>query len=123
MTARRLWMLVGVTLCLSSLHVAQAQTAPSASDATAASAAPSAVVTKKQMRKQDRALARAVRNALRKVKGMDVANIQVVSRTGIVTITGGVRDQSQIDASGAAAAHVAGVSRVDNRLTISDPGH
>jgi hyperosmotically inducible periplasmic protein len=91
----------------------------SAADAASSTAAP----TKKETRAHNRALSRAVRKSLTQVKGLDSSRINVIARGSSVTLAGSVPEQPQIDAAGAAAAKVSGVSHVDNRLTIAVPGH
>jgi osmotically-inducible protein OsmY len=96
--------------------------------ARSASAADSSSVTtdassKKQMRADNRALSHEVRKSLTKMKGLDSSRISVLARGGIVTLAGSAPDQSQIESAGTAAGSVAGVSHVDNRLTVYEPGN
>lgn len=79
--------------------------------------------TKKQVRAENRALSHAVRQSFTHTRGLDASRINVVSRGSTVTLAGSAPDQVQIEAAGAAASKVAGVGRVDNRLTVSEPGH
>ena len=87
------------------------------SDATAATAAPSA----KTVKKENRQLGRKVRGALAKAQGIDVSSISVRARGGAVTLTGSVPDQSQIDKAGDVAKGVDGVTSVSNKLTVVLP--
>lgn len=93
--------------------------------ASAAEASPdsTAATSKKAIRAENHALGRSVRHSLTKVKGLDSSHINVLARGSTVTLEGSVPDQSQIDTAQAAAAKVAGVQRVDNRLTIYEPGN
>ncbi|MDR5817259.1 MULTISPECIES: BON domain-containing protein [unclassified Caballeronia] len=93
--------------------------------ATAAEASPdsTAATSKKAIRAENRALGRSVRHSLTQAKGLDSSHINVLARGSTVTLEGSVPDQSQIDTAQAAAAKVAGVQRVDNRLTIYEPGN
>jgi hyperosmotically inducible protein len=122
MNVQKMLTAIGVVAMVGASALANAQTVSSGSGAVA-TAASSGTASKKQMRKEDRALARSVKNALRKVKGIDVANVRVISRDGVVSIIGNVREQAQIDAATAAASKVAGVKRLDNQLAVGDPGH
>ncbi|ALL68473.1 BON domain [Paraburkholderia caribensis MBA4] len=122
MTVQKVWAVIGAAIFLGTTLTAHAQPASSSAGA-ATTASSNTAMTKKQIHKQNRALERSVRNALRKVKGLDVATITVIAKGPAVTITGEVREQTQIDGAGAAASKVAGVGSVDNRLTIATPGH
>jgi hyperosmotically inducible protein len=122
MNVQKMLTAIGVVVMVGGSAMASAQTEPSGPGSVAA-AASSGTANKKQMRKEDRALARSVKNALRKVNGIDVANVRVLSRNGVVSIIGDVREQAQIDAAAAAVSKVAGVKRLDNQLTVADPGH
>jgi hyperosmotically inducible periplasmic protein len=79
----------------------------------------SAPASKKAMRRADvklsRTVLRAISNAL---PGVDATTIDVLSRGGVVTLTGSVPDQSQIDTAGKAAQSVPGVKSVSNKLTV-----
>ncbi len=87
-----------------------------ASDATGTMAAPAASAT--SSKKANSQLGRKVRSALAKAQGVDVSNIAVRARGGAVTLTGSVPNQGQIDAAGAAAKGVAGVTSVSNKLSV-----
>jgi osmotically-inducible protein OsmY len=87
-----------------------------ASDATGTTAAPAASAT--SSKKANSQLGRKVRSALAKAQGVDVSNIAVRARGGAVTLTGSVPNQGQIDAAGAAAKGVAGVTSVSNKLSV-----
>ncbi|WP_250475357.1 BON domain-containing protein [Caballeronia sp. GAFFF1] len=79
--------------------------------------------SKAAARAENRALGHAVRRSLTKVKGLDSSRINVLAHGSTVTLAGSAPDQSQITSAAAAAAKVSGVSRVDNRLAINEPGH
>ena len=91
-----------------------------AADSSAASAGGT---SKKQMRAENRALSHAVRQSLTKVKGLNSSHINVLAHGSTVTLAGTAPDQSQIDSAQAAASKVAGVSHVNNELTVSEPGN
>src|ERR1700754_1197934 len=97
-----------------------------ASDTGAAdqSTQPSAKQQHKAMKKADRALARKVRGALAKAKGVSAANIIVRANasTGDVWLEGSVPEQPQVDQSTQVAQNVAGVKNVKNDLTIRPVG-
>jgi hyperosmotically inducible protein len=71
----------------------------------------------------DKKLAKDVRAALYKSGKISTGHVTVVSRSGRVTLIGGVPDERQIAAAGDRARSVNGVVDVDNRLTFSLPGH
>ncbi|SAK94757.1 transport-associated protein [Caballeronia temeraria] len=89
-----------------------ASTASHASDKQAAKAAKSL----------DRALAKKVRTALARTKGISVINISVRAREGAVMLQGSVPEQSQIDRATQVAQGVDGVKSVQNALTIRPLG-
>ncbi|CAB3781642.1 BON domain-containing protein [Pararobbsia alpina] len=84
-----------------------------ASDATAP-AAPAASSSKAA----NKALARNVRKALAKTKGLEPTRIYTKAVGGVVTLTGSVPEQGQVDLAGKAAEGVAGVTSVSNKLTV-----
>lgn len=80
-------------------------------------------VSKKEAHSNNHVLSHTVRQSLTKVKGLDSSRIHVLARGSTVTLEGTAPDQSQIDSAASAAAKVAGVSHVDNRLAINEPGN
>ncbi|SAL10647.1 lipoprotein [Caballeronia peredens] len=92
----------------------------SAADSSSAS---TDAVSKKQERANNRALSHSVRQSLTHVKGLDSSHINVPARGGSVTLEGSVPDPSQIDTAAGATRKVAGVSSVDNRLTVGEAGN
>ncbi|SAK98761.1 transport-associated protein [Caballeronia temeraria] len=70
----------------------------------------------------DRALAKSVRRALGRVKGLDPTRVYVRAKGGSVTLSGTVRDQAQIELAESTAKSVAGVSSVSNKMTIFNEG-
>ncbi|SAL45022.1 lipoprotein [Caballeronia cordobensis] len=101
---------------LSAVTIPRASAADSSSDSTAAG-------SKKTVRTENRALSHSVRQSLTKVPGLDSSHINVLARGGTITLAGYAPDQSQIDSAQTAASKVAGVQRVDNRLTVLEPGN
>jgi hyperosmotically inducible periplasmic protein len=91
---------------------AQDNSAASGTAATTMSAAPTST------KKADRKLGYTVRKALSKAQGVDVKNITVRSRGGMITLTGTVSDQGQIDKAGQVAQGVQGVTSVTNKLSV-----
>ncbi|MEZ2306997.1 MAG: BON domain-containing protein [Paraburkholderia graminis] len=79
--------------------------------------------SKKQLRADNRALSHAVRKSLTKVKGLDSSHINVLAHGGVITLAGTAPDEAQIQSAGTAAENVGGVHRVDNRLTVYEPGN
>jgi hyperosmotically inducible periplasmic protein len=84
-----------------------------ASDA-AAPAAPAATSSKAA----NRALVKQVRKALARAKGLEPTRIYTKAVDGVVTLTGSVPDQSQIDIATQATQGVQGVTSVQNKLTV-----
>ncbi|MGF6899726.1 BON domain-containing protein [Paraburkholderia sp. GAS348] len=81
-----------------------------------------AAPTAKSVGAENRALRKKVRTALAKAGGIDVANLTVRARSGAVSLVGTVPDASQIDQAATVAKSVAGVTSVDNHLTIRTEG-
>lgn len=106
----------GVLVMLASLNAfAQA----SGTDMTAAPAAASAHASKEA----NRALGKAVKRALTKNKEIDASNIYVRARDGGVRLTGFVPENAQIQAATDVTQGVSGVTSVDNKLSVRQPGH
>ncbi|WP_309249162.1 BON domain-containing protein [Paraburkholderia sp. CNPSo 3281] len=82
----------------------------------ATQAAPSA-------KKEDRALARAVRRALSRAQGFNVSGVFVRARSGAVTLSGTVRTGDQIRQAEEVARSVQGVNSVSNKLTLFHGGN
>jgi hyperosmotically inducible protein len=79
-------------------------------------------ITKKMMRKEDRALAAKVRRQLDK-QHVATADITILARAGAVYLVGTVADAAQIPVAGDAAGQVDGVKSVKNNLTVRVVGH
>jgi hyperosmotically inducible periplasmic protein len=84
----------------------------------AATAAPA-----QSSKQADRALAKAVRRALSKAQGFDVSGVFVKARGGAVTLSGSVKDGSQIAQAEQIARSVQGVTSVSNKLTLFHGGN
>lgn len=91
--------------------------------AAAASGTPStsAGMSKKDIRKANRALSRKVTQALQK-GGVQMNGMNVIAKSGAVTLAGHATDQTQIDKATAIAKGVDGVSSVKNVLTVQYGG-
>ena len=114
MGIQKLAAIVGAIAALAALDV-HAQPA----DALASVAsAPSASADRKAARKADHVLEKAVRKALARDKAVDVTHVSVRARSGAVTLLGSVPEQGQVEAATQAAQGVAGVTSVENALTI-----
>jgi hyperosmotically inducible periplasmic protein len=92
---------------------------PALAQNDAAMAAPSAQSSKQA----DRALAKAVRRAMSKTQGFDVSGVFVKARGGAVTLSGSVKDGSQIGQAEQIARSVQGVTSVSNKLTLFHGGN
>ncbi|KGU72812.1 BON domain-containing protein [Burkholderia pseudomallei] len=96
-----------------------AQASGAAAEASAPAAAQNASkAATKTARKSNRKLGYAVRKAISKVNGVNVSNITVRTKGGVVTLEGSVPDASQIDKAVEAAKGVAGVVSVNNKLSV-----
>lgn len=81
----------------------------------------SAGMSKKEMRKANRALSKKVSQALQK-GGVNMNGVQVIAKNGAITLAGHATDQTQIDKSAAIAKNVDGVNSVKNVLTVEYGG-
>ena len=89
-----------------------------ASDTAAAPAAAPATSNKSA----DRALAKAVKRALTKSKEIDASNIYVRARSGAIRLSGFVPQNDQIQMATDTTKGVSGVTSVDNKVTVRQPG-
>lgn len=103
----------GIAVCATFVN---AQTGTGASDAASAQAEPAAAAS--QASRPDSALVRDVRRAFTRTTGLNSSNIHVTARDGVVTLTGSVPRESQIQRAGDAAQSVRGVTEVSNKLTL-----
>jgi osmotically-inducible protein OsmY len=90
----------------------------------AAPAAPSTATqgtSKSAVRKANRALSKKVLQALSK-GGVDTTGINVLAKSGAVTLAGTVTDPAEIDKAGSIAKGVSGVKSLKNALTIREGG-
>ncbi|KVE42430.1 BON domain-containing protein [Burkholderia sp. BDU5] len=99
-----------------------AQASGAATESTGANtpaATPSASkAAAKAARQSNRKLGYAVRKAISKVNGVNVSNVTVRAKGGVVTLEGSVPDASQIDKAVDAAKGVSGVASVNNKLSV-----
>jgi osmotically-inducible protein OsmY len=80
----------------------------------AAPAAPAATSSKAA----NKALVKQVRKALARAKGLEPTRIYTKAVDGVVTLTGSVPEQGQIDIATQAVQGVQGVTSVQNKLTV-----
>lgn len=85
-----------------------------ASDTAAAPAAPAATSSKAA----NKAVVKAVRKALARAKGLEPTRIYTKAVDGVVTLSGSVPEQGQIDIATQAAQGAQGVTSVQNKLTV-----
>jgi len=90
--------------------------------AFAQSSQPTEHATRASIRKANHRLEHDVRVALTHAK-IDAADIRVVARSGKVTLVGTVPDDSMVQAAGTTAGGVAGVTSLQNQLTMREKGH
>ena len=112
MKTRSIADLLAATVLSFSFGVAHAQSSD------AAPAAP-AKTEKQQERAANHALAKRVRSALYKTKGLVSSGIIVLAKSGAVSLTGTVPEQGQIDLAGKAAQSVSGVTSVANNVELA----
>ncbi|MGZ2743874.1 BON domain-containing protein [Burkholderia stagnalis] len=105
-----------VAVCLSGSVYAQSSE-PAAPEAPAAAKSASKAAAK-SAKQANRKLGYAVRKAISKQNGIDVANITVRSKGGAITLEGSVPDAAQIEKAEAAAKTVPGVTSVSNKLSV-----
>lgn len=114
---------IPLTACaLIAFGVSSAHAQGSEAASVPASVSAAAPLTPKEMRKANRQLAKAVRRALVKVKGLDSSNVIVVAKSGHILLGGSVPEAGQIGLVVSAAQGVQGVSAVQNSLTIKAQG-
>lgn len=111
---------LGIALCVATASSAYAQSSDAMAMASGSMAAPGA--NAKTTKKADRALGLQVRKALAKAQGFNVSNVFVRARGGVVTLTGTVPDGAQIPQAEEVAKGVAGVTSVNNKLTLGTQG-
>ncbi|REE23585.1 BON domain-containing protein [Paraburkholderia sp. BL17N1] len=96
------------------------QTAGTAAPSSGAPSA-SAGMSKKEIRKANRALSRKVSQALQK-GGVQMNGMNVIAKRGAITLAGHAADPTQIDKATAIAQGVDGVSSVKNIMTVQYGG-
>jgi osmotically-inducible protein OsmY len=74
--------------------------------------------SEKSIKAANRKLAKNVRTAMARAKGIDMTQLFVYAKGGVVTLSGSVPKSDQVDRAGEVAKRVPGVSSVDNRLSI-----
>jgi hyperosmotically inducible periplasmic protein len=85
--------------------------------------APAAATSAPSSKAANRQLAKVVKRALTKNKDIDASNIYVRARDGVVRLTGFVPENGQIQTATDVATAVSGVTSVDNKLSVRQPGH
>ncbi|GAB2921489.1 hypothetical protein GCM10027093_70450 [Paraburkholderia jirisanensis] len=83
---------------------------------------PTEHATRASIRKANHRLEHDVRVALNHAK-IETADVRIVARTGKVTLDGTVPDNSMVQTAGTTAGTVAGVTSVQNQLTMREKGH
>jgi hyperosmotically inducible periplasmic protein len=121
MHLRKVVVSIAATALLSTVAYAQTPAASSDADATAPAQAPS---TKKATRQANRALARRVKQALYKTKGLEDTDIVVFAKanSGQITLAGFIESEDQDHIAQAAASKVQGVTSVTSKLTLQEQG-
>ncbi|MFM0221334.1 BON domain-containing protein [Paraburkholderia dipogonis] len=108
-----------VVCLLATATLAQAQSVGNASATTIASApvVSASPVNAKAQRAANRQLAKNVRQALARTKSLNIVNVTVRAKQGVVTLQGSMPDTGQIDQATKVASAVTGVASVKNDLT------
>ena len=121
MYVKNLVIVLAATALLSSVSYAQTSASDSATNAAASDQAPS---SKKADRAANRALAKRIRLALNKTKGLENTDIVVfaMTKTGQVTLAGFIQSEDQDQIAQAAAGKVQGVTSVTSKLTLQEEG-
>lgn len=88
------------------------------SNEVVASADTGSAPSAKSVRAANRKLARNVRTAMAKAKGIDMTHLLIYAKGGVVTLAGSVPKSNQVDRAGEIAKSVTGVSSIDNRLSV-----
>jgi hyperosmotically inducible periplasmic protein len=104
-----------VTLSIGAAHGAEGDAASTPAADTSAG-----TTSKQQMRTEDHALAKSVRHALYKTKGLVSSGITVIAKNGVVSLDGTVPAQEQIALAGNTAQSVAGVTTVKNNVVLAE---
>ncbi|WP_156429769.1 BON domain-containing protein [Burkholderia sp. FL-7-2-10-S1-D7] len=76
----------------------------------------------KAVRAQNRKLAKDVRHAFTRTHDLNQMHIKVIVKSGTVTLTGTVPEAAQIEMAANAAKSVAGVTKINNQLSVHDNG-
>ncbi|MFM0627590.1 BON domain-containing protein [Paraburkholderia xenovorans] len=109
----------GLVAALSAAVAPLAASAQDDNNGTAvASAAAGSASSAKSIRAANRKLAKNVRTAMAKAKGIDMTQLFVYAKGGAITLSGSVPKSDQVDRAGEIARSVPGVSSVDNRLSV-----
>ena len=97
-----------------------AKAAPPAAPAPEAKAAPAPdkPAAASSQADADQALATRVKSALAAASGINAHRIDVTAKSGAVTLFGTAETKAQREAAGKAAAAVAGVTSVENKLAV-----
>ena len=83
----------------------------------------SSLSPKKEIRAQNRQLAKTVRHALTHTKDLTSSGITVLARGGVVTLDGTVPTDEEIQVATNVASNVPGVHAVTNNLLMQEEGN
>lgn len=108
-------------LCIG-CSVASAQQQPVKPDNTRANRDGGQTADQQGMNKQDRMLTQQIRKAITEDKSLSTYahNVKVISQNGTVTLRGPVRSEDEKAAVEAKAKAIAGVTTVNNELTVAE---
>jgi len=113
-----LFLLLAIAACSKSDN-RSGSSSPSTTNQTASNTAPTA--SDQPENETDRKIVQDVRQALTSDSSLSTSaqNVTVVSANGTVTLRGSVKDSSEKQKVGDKAMQVAGVTNVDNQLTVT----
>jgi osmotically-inducible protein OsmY len=117
----KLTRLLGAALLCGGLAVAWAQDKPVKPDNTRTNRDGGQTADQQSMTKQDRDLTQQIRKAIVDDKSLSTYahNVKVISQNGTVTLRGPVRNDDEKAAVEAKAKAIAGVTSVNNELTVA----
>jgi hyperosmotically inducible protein len=120
----RIWPLMAAITCTVAISSAYADgdVKYPAPDEILQAHAPKLPSARKAMRAADRKLSRDVRKAIGKGGDVDMSRLEVIARSGKVTLAGSVPEEDQVDLATQRAKSVSGVVDVANRVGIDVPG-
>ena len=112
---------IGATMVCAALSIASAQDKPVKPDNTRTNREGGQTADQQGMNKEDRQLSAQIRKSITDDKSLSTYahNVKIISQNGTVTLRGPVRSDDERAAIEAKAKAVAGVTSVNNELTVA----